>query len=245
MVRLLAQTIGVALLLFGVLGFVPALVRGDLLFGIFYVNTTFNWVHVAVGLMGIWAGVYGASASRMYLRVMGGAYGFAVLLGVADNRLADTLLRGVLAASMFFAGYRVPIQKDKQTQGRLWSVYMTVLMIAALASLAVEGFGYALSRTDGQCSYRGQQVIVQATSSGFRPTAIQARMCDTLVFQNKTNGFIEIALGNHDHHLKYPGLTEGIIRPGEEKTLVVSKRGTYLIHDHLNDSHQTHLTVEW
>lgn len=242
MTSVAAKIFGVVLLLLGACGFVP---------GFFYEHTAYNVVHIASGVVGIWAGFYGADAARLYLRAFGAAYGFATLLGFMDKAVGLTVLHASLAGVALLFGFRRTSssqQRMESSRGFAWLLFVGVLVLVATATLVAEGFGRAFVRTSttsgSTCDQAGRRIEVRVTNDGFQPAEIAAKVCDTIVFQNKSNDYIEIALGNHNHHLKYPGLTQGVTASGEEKILVLSQKGTYLVHDHLNDSHQAHLKIQ-
>jgi len=86
--KVYAQVLGIVLLLVGILGFVPALggttgfQPSSSLLGIFPINNLHNVIHIATGLIGIFAGFYGRGGyARMYALVFGVIYTVVTLLG--------------------------------------------------------------------------------------------------------------------------------------------------------------------
>ena len=119
--RTVAMLVGIVFVLVGVLGFIPALVPGGALLGIFSVNALHSIVHVLFGLLGIGAAFTGMS--RMYNRVIGIVYlllavlGFipalvsnGALLGLVSINLSDNILHLVVGAVLVIVGFFVADQ---------------------------------------------------------------------------------------------------------------------------------------
>jgi Domain of unknown function (DUF4383) len=116
--RTVALLVGIVFVLVGVLGFIPALVPGGALLGIFGVNALHSIVHVLFGVLGIAAAYTGMS--RMYNRVIGVVYlalavlGFIPalvingnLLGLVSINLADNFLHLVVGGVLVIVGFFV------------------------------------------------------------------------------------------------------------------------------------------
>ena len=113
-----ARVVGIVFVLVGILGFVPVLVPGGALLGIFAVNVLHSIVHLLIGILGI-AAAY-AGLARRYNQVIGivylllGVLGFIppliinnALLGIVSINLADNLLHLVAGAVMVAVGFGV------------------------------------------------------------------------------------------------------------------------------------------
>ncbi len=105
MLKRFTMVIGAALLLVGILGFVPGMSTSDadgqqMLFGIFMVGPFHNAFHLVSGAVGLLAATIEKYA-RWYLRIFGLVYavlavlGFAV--GIGNVNMADHLLHAVVA----------------------------------------------------------------------------------------------------------------------------------------------------
>lgn len=88
--QLLALLFGLILVVVGVLGFVPQVVTGGLLFGIFGINTLHNAVHVLTGLLGLVLGYYAGGAS-LFNKVGGVLYLLVFALGTVALALGSEL----------------------------------------------------------------------------------------------------------------------------------------------------------
>jgi hypothetical protein len=111
-----ALVVGIVFVLVGILGFIPALVPGGALLGIFAVNALHSIVHLLIGILGI-AATY-AGLARRYNQVIGivylllGILGFipplvinGALLSIVSINLADNLLHLVAGAAMVTVGF--------------------------------------------------------------------------------------------------------------------------------------------
>lgn len=114
--RQYARIFGFIILAIGILGFVPGLSTGvtgsGLLLGIFAINPLHNLIHIATGLMALFAGYYAdGSYARLYALVFGIVYvlitiaGFTQLLfingsllGIVPINTADNFLHLAIAA---------------------------------------------------------------------------------------------------------------------------------------------------
>src|SRR3954468_13206934 len=124
MVKTMAVLFGIILLVVGVLGFVPAVTKNDMLLGIFHVNAAHNVVHLLSGAVALFCGMTSAGASRNYFRIFGVVYaavavlGFmnpgehTMLLGLISNNTADTWLHvGCAAFSLIFGFMRARAER--------------------------------------------------------------------------------------------------------------------------------------
>lgn len=112
-VQKFAKLFGVVMLLVGILGFVPALTPGGLLLGVFQVNALHNIVHLATGLLAVWAAGTAAN-SRLFFKVFGIVYGLVTILGFVMNgdilglipvNMADNLLHILITVVALYAGF--------------------------------------------------------------------------------------------------------------------------------------------
>jgi hypothetical protein len=115
MVKTAAVLFGVVFLLVGILGFVPAVTKDQMLLGIFHVNAAHNCVHLLSGVVALFAGMTSLGAARMYFRIFGLVYGLVavmgffvgdgMLLGLISNNAADTWLHVGIAAVSLLLGF--------------------------------------------------------------------------------------------------------------------------------------------
>ena len=120
MAKTLGMLFGIVFLAVGILGFVPGITKDDMLLGIFMVNKVHSIVHIASGLVFLFASMAGAGAASLWFKIFGLVYavvavmGFVVkdgmIFGLISNNMNDTWLHVVLAAAMLLIGFAVPKQ---------------------------------------------------------------------------------------------------------------------------------------
>ena len=117
MAKPMAILFGVIFLVVGILGFVPAVTKDEMLLGIFHVNAAHNAVHLLSGVVALICGMMGVGAARMYFRIFGLVYGavavmgflnpgeHVMLLGLISNNTAVTYLHVAIAAVSLIIGF--------------------------------------------------------------------------------------------------------------------------------------------
>jgi len=116
MAKTMAVLFGLVFLVVGILGFVPAVTKDEMLLGIFHVNTAHNAVHLLSGVVALICGMMGVGASRLYFKLFGLVYaavavmgflnpGDVKLLGLISNNMADTWLHVAIAAVSLIIGF--------------------------------------------------------------------------------------------------------------------------------------------
>lgn len=115
MVKTAAILFGLVFLLVGILGFVPAITKDEMLLGIFHVNFAHNIVHLASGAVFLLCGMAGPGPSRTFFRIfgivyalvaaLGFYYGDQPILGLISNNMPDVWLHVALAVVMLFLGF--------------------------------------------------------------------------------------------------------------------------------------------
>ena len=116
MAKTMAVLFGVVFLAVGILGFVPAVTKDQMLLGIFHVNPAHNCVHLLSGVVALICGMAGVGAARLYFKIFGLVYGAVavlgflnpgdtMLLGLISNNTATTWLHVVIAAVSLIIGF--------------------------------------------------------------------------------------------------------------------------------------------
>ena len=120
MAKTLGMLFGIVFLAVGILGFVPGITKDEMLLGIFMVNTVHSIVHIASGLVFLFASMAGAGAARLWFKIFGLVYAVVAIMGfvvgngmifnLISNNTNDTWLHVVLAAAMLLIGFASPKQ---------------------------------------------------------------------------------------------------------------------------------------
>lgn len=88
------------------------------------------------------------------------------------------------------------------------------------------------------------QSLVTISGAGFLPKSITIKAGESVNWKNTDSENHIVNSAPHPTHTAYPPLNLGLIKPGEEKSLVFKAAGTYKYHDHLNPSLTGSITVE-
>lgn len=108
-----AYVFGVVFVVIGLLGFVPAAAPDGMLLGLFHVNALHNIIHLATGVVALFAGYYHFPKYFFQLfgviyavvALLGFWYGAAPILGIVANNMADAVLHVVIAATALYLGF--------------------------------------------------------------------------------------------------------------------------------------------
>lgn len=85
MLRLLAITFGMIFIIIGILGFLPAFVEQENLFGIFRVNFEHNVAHLAAGILAVLSGLASKFATKTYFIIAGVIFGMLAFFGFMEK----------------------------------------------------------------------------------------------------------------------------------------------------------------
>lgn len=109
--RLFALLFGFVFLLIGIAGYMPQLVQGNLLFGLFQVDEMHNNVHILSGIIAILASLKG-NLSRLYFKIFGIVYLIVTIMGFVYGEflmmplnMADNYLHLFLTLVFLFLGF--------------------------------------------------------------------------------------------------------------------------------------------
>lgn len=115
MLKTFAIVFGIALVLVGILGFVPSVTPNGHLLGLFHVNALHNLIHLLSGFAALWCGFSSRYHSRLYFQifgviyalvaVLGFFYGYEPIFGIIANNIADAWLHVAIAAGALFLGF--------------------------------------------------------------------------------------------------------------------------------------------
>lgn len=116
MIQKLAWVFGIVFIVIGILGFIPSLVPGGLLLGVFSVDAMHNIVHLVSGVLAILAAWGSVRYARLYFKVFGIVYALVTVIGFIQGdtilglmmiNTADNFLHLVTAVVALWAGFGV------------------------------------------------------------------------------------------------------------------------------------------
>ena len=113
MLSKIAYVFGFFFLAIGVLGFVPQVAPGGLLFGVLHVNAIHNVIHIVTGVAALAAATYGwekvffqvFGVIYLIVALLGFYYGEAPIFGLVANNFADTIFHLVVGAFSAWVGF--------------------------------------------------------------------------------------------------------------------------------------------
>ena len=111
------------------------------------------------------------------------------------------------------------------------------------AALILVGFGlYARIAADDAkvCRAIGQNHPIFLEKGNFNPRKITVQQCDTITLVNRDTNEFQLAFGNQQKHIPYPGFREQALRTNESLSIDMVQSGTYTLHDH----HRHEVTVD-
>ncbi|HSW48383.1 MAG TPA: DUF4383 domain-containing protein [Candidatus Saccharimonadales bacterium] len=115
-----AMWVGLVILVVGVVGFIPALVPGGKVLGLFLVDPLHNIVHILTGVLAIFAAKSSESTVKTYFKVFGVVYALVTVLGFISSggtgvgtglfgllpvNIYDNLLHLIIAALYLYIGF--------------------------------------------------------------------------------------------------------------------------------------------
>ena len=86
--------------------------------------------------------------------------------------------------------------------------------------------------------------VVSITAGGFSPQTITIKVGESVTWTNNDSENHTVNSDPHPTHTLNPFLNLGLIKTAEQKSVTISKTGTFTYHDHLNPSLTGSITVE-
>jgi hypothetical protein len=82
------------------------------------------------------------------------------------------------------------------------------------------------------------------TTSGFSPATVTVKAGSQFTVKNTSSSPIQVDSNPHPVHTDNPQLNIGVINPGASASVVLTKTGTWGIHNHLDPSVMAHVVVQ-
>jgi hypothetical protein len=115
-----------------------------------------------------------------------------------------------------------------------------VLAIIVLGLAIIHGSAKPL---DKDCTQPGREHEITLEHDTFSTQILTVTQCDQLVIHNKDAHAYMLYFGQHDNHLNYSGYQPNRLLPGDTTTIIATQKGSYHLHDHLQDQANMELTV--
>lgn len=144
----------------------------------------------------------------------------------------NVVITGVVIIVLVLAGWYFVVAKKSSTPQVPAAVTQTPAPTRSPVSSASEG------------AMMTEKNVVKITSVGFSPKSVTIKAGEPVTWMNNDSDDHTVNSDKHPTHILYPFLNLGLIKPGEKKSVTISKTGTSTYHDHLNPSLAGSVTVE-
>lgn len=131
--------------------------------------------------------------------------------------------------------------------------YLPAILVVVLA-IAGAVFAVVVSQKDSKtsadstatsaCLNKGVLHKLTIKDDAFDTTDLVVQRCDQIEVINQDNTARRIALGEHDHHIAYPGFKEASLGRGDSYTFTAFKAGHYHVHDHIHDEVESSIDIK-
>lgn len=133
--------------------------------------------------------------------------------------------------------------KDKSfvKQGGIFAALAALLLV--LFIFVIPALSKPVDTKKAECETTGVEHKAVIKEDKISPNHIEAKLCDKLTIINDDTVKRLMAFGVHEKHIRYNGVIETLLQPGEKTTITLNTPGTYLFHDHYEESVGSNFTV--
>lgn len=82
------------------------------------------------------------------------------------------------------------------------------------------------------------------SANGFSPATTTIKSGQSVTFKNTSSSEVQVDSDPHPIHTDNEDLNVGTIAPGQSKTVVLTKKGAFGFHNHLNPGNTAHITIQ-
>ncbi len=100
------------------------------------------------------------------------------------------------------------------------------------------------SRSNGAATGQTSAATITYSSQGFSPSLLTVPSGSTVTVKNTSSEQLQLDSNPHPVHTDDTDLNVGAVAPGQSKTFVVTKKGTFGYHNHLAPGDQGRITIE-
>jgi plastocyanin len=86
--------------------------------------------------------------------------------------------------------------------------------------------------------------IITYSASGFSPATVTVKSGDTVAIKNTTSADMQLDSNPHPVHTDDTDLNVGLVSAGQTRTFVVTKKGSFGYHNHLNPSDTGKIVIQ-
>lgn len=134
-------------------------------------------------------------------------------------------------------------------KARTTVVIVSLVIIGAGILLAAQHIAGDFLRSKAQanqidCRQQGTHHTVALRNDMAEPLHTKAKRCDRLTITNYDDKVRGVAFGIHDKHVAYDGVTQRNLAKGQSLTITLNQTGSYLFHDHNQETVGGEFSVE-
>jgi len=100
------------------------------------------------------------------------------------------------------------------------------------------------STVPGNQNAEAAAATITYTRDGFSPATTTVTAGQTVTFTNTSPAEVQVDSDPHPVHTDDTDLNVGAIAPGQSKTVVLTKKGSFGIHNHLKPSDTARITIQ-
>ena len=134
------------------------------------------------------------------------------------------------------------------------AIFAVIVVIVAVVIVVLVGNNRSASNNSSNSSGSNNNsssnsnktaaATITYSDSGFSPDTTTVKSGDTVAVKNTSNSDLSFDSGPHPVHTDDTDLNLGEVAPGETKTFVVTKTGTFEFHNHLDASKQGTIVIQ-
>ena len=127
-------------------------------------------------------------------------------------------------------------------------VIIGIVVLVVIAGAAVMLIGnkktYNGSSTSSNTTATTAAATITYSSSGFSPATTTVKSGDTVAIKNDTKEDMQLDSDPHPVHTDDTDLNVGLVTPGQTKTFMVMKKGSFGYHNHLDPGDTGKIVIE-
>ncbi len=98
--------------------------------------------------------------------------------------------------------------------------------------------------SDSADNDQGSVQTVIYDQNGFSPEMLTSKAGEKITFENKSSEEIQVSSDPHPEHTENPELNVGTIEPGASKSVTLTTKGSFGVHNHFSPDKKTKVVVQ-